>query len=100
MNSTKLSRLVRALLAGDFDFEAPSHRKSSGLALFLAGLGAGVVAGMLFAPVSGDELRSRVSDRAREGFDKVKAGAEDLAARAKAPTGQTAAGSSAETRVS
>jgi hypothetical protein len=99
MNSKKLSRLLRAVLAGDFDFEAPSHRKSSGVALFLAGLGAGVVAGMLFAPVSGEELRSKVVDRAREGLDKAKSEAENFSSRAKAPSAQSGS-QPAETKVS
>src|SRR5437868_6934432 len=99
MNSKKLSRLLRAVLAGDFDFEAPSHRKSSGIALFLAGVGAGVIAGMLFAPVSGEEVRSKVVDRAREGLDKAKSEARNFASRAKAPSAQSG-NQPAETKVS
>lgn len=83
MDSRKLARVLRAVLSGDFDFEAPSHRTSSGVALFVAGLGAGVLVGMLFAPVSGEKLRSGLSERAREGFDAARSKATTMASRAR-----------------
>ena len=81
MDSKNLVRFLRAVLAGDFDFEAPSRRTSSGVALFLAGVGAGVLVGMLFAPVSGEQLRSEIGDRAREGFERAKSKTEEFSAR-------------------
>lgn len=83
MNSQKIARILRAVLAGDFDFEAPSHRTSSGVALFLAGLGAGVLVGMLFAPTSGEELRSEIGERTREGLDKARSKAQEFSSRQK-----------------
>src|SRR6266446_1771063 len=38
---------------------------------FLAGCGAGIVAGLLLAPRSGEELRGEISTRVREGYDTV-----------------------------
>ncbi len=70
MDSRRLARLVRAILAGDVEFEAPSHRKSRGVALFLAGMGAGVLVGVLLAPAADgpkarvDEERSKTRERA------------------------------------
>jgi hypothetical protein len=52
MHSRRLARIIRAILAGDFEFEAPGHRTSTGVALFLAGMGAGVLVGVLLAPAS------------------------------------------------
>lgn len=84
MNSTKVARVVRALLSGDFDVEIPRRRtSSSSVALFLAGVGAGIVLGMLFAPVSGEQLRSEVSDRARQGLESAKSTAREFATRQK-----------------
>ena len=83
MNTEKIARIVRAVLAGDFDFDAPSRRTSSGVALFLAGLGAGVVVGMLFAPTSGEELRSGIGERTREGIDKARSKAQEFSTRQK-----------------
>lgn len=80
MDSRKLTRVLRGLLSGDFDFEAPSRRTSTGLALFLAGMGAGVVLGMLFAPARGEQLRSEVSERARQGYQKARSRAQEFAA--------------------
>lgn len=84
MNSKKLARFLRAVLAGDFDFDAPSHRASSNVALFLAGMGAGVLVGMLFAPVSGEQLRSDLGNRARESMEKAKSKSESVRARSSA----------------
>ncbi len=83
MDSKKIARVVRALVSGDFDLEAPRRRTSSKVALFLAGMGTGVVLGMLFAPVTGEQLRSQVSDRAREGLEKAKSTAQEFASRQK-----------------
>ncbi len=90
MDSKKLARVLRAVLSGDFDFKAPSHRTSSGVVLFVAGLGAGVLAGMLFAPGSGEKLRSDLRDRAREGFESAKSKASNMAARARGEGGSDA----------
>ena len=87
MDSNKLARFLRAVMAGDLHFEAPSHKTSSGVALFLAGMGAGVVLGMLFAPLSGEQLRTEVSDRTRAGIGKVKAQAKEFASRQMSPAG-------------
>jgi len=43
----------------------------SKLLTFLAGCGAGIVAGMVLAPSSGRELRGNLSNRAQEGMDKL-----------------------------
>ncbi len=83
MDSKKLARFLRGVMSGNFDFEAPRHRASSNVALFVAGLGAGVLVGMLFAPVSGEKLRSDLGDRAREGFESAKSKAVNMAARAR-----------------
>ncbi len=81
MNSNKLARVLRALVSGDFDVRVPRRRASSNVALFLAGAGTGIMLGMLFTPVSGEQLRSEVSDRAREGLEKAKSTARDFGAR-------------------
>jgi len=90
MDSKRLARVLRAVLAGDFDFDAPSHRTSSGIALFVAGLGAGLLVGMLFAPTSGETFRSEIGDKARDGFEKARSKAQDFAGRQKNPTSETA----------
>ncbi len=92
MNSNKVARVLRALVSGDFDVDVPRRRTSSNIALFLAGVGTGIMLGMLFTPVSGEQLRSKVSDRAREGLDKAKSAAQEFAARPKS----SASGVSAE----
>ncbi len=81
MDSTNLARFLRSVMTGDFRFEAPSRRISSGVAIFLAGMGAGVVVGMLFAPLSGEELRTEVKERTRAGVEKVKEQAQEFASR-------------------
>jgi hypothetical protein len=62
MDSRRLARIIRAILAGDFEFEAPSRRTSTRVALFLAGMGAGVLLGALFAPAS-SAGRARVNQQ-------------------------------------
>jgi YtxH-like protein len=91
MNSKKLGRLARAILTGDFDFKAPSRHGSTGLALFLAGVGTGVVVGMFFAPSSGEELRSDLKARAREGYNAARSKAQEFSTRPKSPSSETAA---------
>lgn len=44
---------------------------SNGFLWFLAGLGIGAVAGVLYAPRSGKETREAILDRAEEGRDYV-----------------------------
>jgi hypothetical protein len=87
MDSRRLARLVRAILAGDFEFEAPGHRTSKGVALFLAGMGAGVLVGVLLAPAA-DGPKARVDE------DGSKTG--EVAAHPKEPLGETAGHSKAE----
>jgi gas vesicle protein len=94
MDSKNFFRFVRAVLAGDF--EAPSRRTSSGVALFLAGVGAGVLIGMLFAPLSGEQLRSEIGDRARESFEKAKSKTEEFSARSKVSGSEKSTSEAAE----
>jgi gas vesicle protein len=49
-----------------------SDRDGSGFVWFLAGLGLGAVAGVLYAPRSGNETREVLRARAEEGRDYVK----------------------------
>ncbi len=78
MDSRKLARIGRAVLAGDFDFQAPSRHASYGLAFFLAGLGAGIAVGVIFAPNAGADIRSALGERARAGIDQVHAGVDQV----------------------
>lgn len=48
------------------------EEEDSSLPFFLLGVGLGVVAGILFAPQSGEETRQLIKDRADEGVDYVK----------------------------
>jgi gas vesicle protein len=50
----------------------------SEIGYFLAGLGAGVIFGLLFAPRSGEEIREYLRERAEEGRDYLKRQAESL----------------------
>lgn len=72
IDSKKAMRIARAILSGDVNFETPRERTSAGIPLFLAGLGAGVALGMLFAPGSGEETRMHIAERAKEGLDAAK----------------------------
>ena len=47
-------------------------RKSGGLFRFIAGVGLGVGAGMLFAPKSGEELRKDLKKKTDELLEKIK----------------------------
>jgi gas vesicle protein len=51
---------------------------NAGLSYFLAGVGAGIILGLLFAPRSGEETRDYLRERAGEGGDYVKKRAEAL----------------------
>ena len=95
MDSKKIGRVLRALVSGDFDFEAPRRRTSTNVAVFLAGMGTGMVLGMLFAPMSGEQLRSEVSGRAREDFEKANSSALEFAAHQKSSDTLTTAEKSA-----
>ena len=78
MDSRRLARIIRAILAGDFEFEAPSHRTSTRVALFLAGMGAGVLVGVFLAPTS----------RAATPRVNKQASGTDVALRPKEPSGE------------
>jgi hypothetical protein len=82
IDTKKVMRIARAILSGDVDFDIPSRRSSSGFPLFLAGLASGVVLGVLFAPGAGEETRSQIIDRAREGLDTAKAKGQEFGRRA------------------
>lgn len=49
-----------------------SERDSNSFLWFLAGLGFGAIAGVLYAPRSGDETREVIRSRAEEGRDYVR----------------------------
>jgi gas vesicle protein len=49
-----------------------SDRGSSSLGWFLAGLGIGAVAGVLYAPRSGDETRQALRSRAEDGREFMR----------------------------
>ena len=85
MDSRQLIRAIRAIRAGDFKFEAPSYRTSTGVALFLAGMGTGVLLGVLLAPAS---------DSARVKKDGSRSG--ELATRPQALLGEAAVQNKAE----
>jgi hypothetical protein len=87
MDSRQLLRVIRAILAGDFKFETPSYRTSTGVALFLAGMGTGVLLGVLLAPAS---------DSRSGGVKKDGSGSGEFATRPKEPSGEAAVQSKAE----
>ena len=45
---------------------------------FVAGAALGALAGILFAPATGEETRKKIMDAAAEGYDQAKEGAEVL----------------------
>lgn len=49
-----------------------SDRDSNGLVWFLAGLGIGALAGILYAPRSGDETREAIRSKAEEGREYMR----------------------------
>jgi gas vesicle protein len=55
---------------------------STRLTYFLVGAGIGAVLALLFAPKSGEELRSDIADATRKGIDKSKEAAQQLGAKA------------------
>ena len=55
---------------------------STKLTYFLVGAGIGAVLALLFAPKSGEELRSDIADATRKGIDKSKEAAQQLGAKA------------------
>ncbi|MGZ8843304.1 MAG: YtxH domain-containing protein [Pyrinomonadaceae bacterium] len=55
---------------------------STRLTYFLVGAGIGAVLALLFAPKSGEELRSDIADATRKGIDKTKEAAQELGAKA------------------
>jgi gas vesicle protein len=50
----------------------------SGLGYFLAGLGVGAIAALLFAPKSGEETRGLIAQKANEGRDYMSQRGQDL----------------------
>jgi gas vesicle protein len=55
---------------------------STRLTYFLVGAGIGAVLALLFAPKSGEELRSDIADATRKGIDKSKEAAQQIGAKA------------------
>lgn len=55
---------------------------STKLTFFLVGAGIGAVLALLFAPKSGEELRSDIADATRKGIDKSREAAQQLGAKA------------------
>ena len=55
---------------------------STRLTYFLVGAGIGAVLALLFAPKSGEELRSDIADATRKGIDRSKEAAAQLGAKA------------------
>jgi gas vesicle protein len=60
---------LQSLAEADF----MSERDSNGFLWFLAGLGIGALAGVLYAPQSGTETREAIRAKAEEGRELVKA---------------------------
>jgi len=85
-DSEKTLGLLRAILRGDV--EVRPKRSYSGLPAFLAGLGTGIAVGILFAPDSGEETRSRLADRARQGVEFAKEKGQELGKRAQESVGR------------
>jgi len=56
--------------------------KWTGFFAFLLGAGLGVVAGMLLAPKSGEELREDLTDRLDEGATRLRAASKSVRRRA------------------
>jgi gas vesicle protein len=85
-DSEKTLKLLRAILSGEV--EVRPRRSYSGLPSFLAGLGAGIAVGILFAPGSGEETRSMLSERARQGVEFAKEKGQELGKRAQETVGR------------
>jgi len=56
--------------------------KWTGVFAFLVGASLGVVAGMLLAPKSGEDLREDLTDRLNEGADRVRSAGRSVSRRA------------------
>jgi gas vesicle protein len=82
VDSRKVLRIARAILSGDINLETPQSKSSSGIPLFLAGLGTGVALGMLFAPASGEETRMHIAERAKEGVETAKSKGQEFSRKA------------------
>lgn len=82
VDSNKALRIARAILSGNVDIETPRHKASSGFGLFLAGVGAGVAFGLLFAPESGEETRMHLAERAKEGLEAAKSKGQEFSRKA------------------
>jgi gas vesicle protein len=54
------------------------HDQSAGFGYLLIGIGIGVVAGLFFAPRSGEEMREDIRRRTHEGVDYLNQQAEKL----------------------
>lgn len=52
--------------------------KSESVLSFVAGAALGALAGILFAPATGEETRKKIMDAASEGYEEAKEGAEEL----------------------
>jgi gas vesicle protein len=52
--------------------------ENKGISYFFLGLGIGVAVGMIFAPVSGNEARGAIRNRALEGGDYLKRRGQDI----------------------
>jgi YtxH-like protein len=87
IDSKKAARVVRAILSGDVDFSLPRKKRTSGIPLFLAGLGTGAALGILFAPGSGEETRKHIAERTQDGIDMAKTRSQELSRRAKETVG-------------
>ena len=85
-DSERTLNLLRAIVRGDV--EVRPRRSYSGLPTFLAGLGTGIAVGILFAPDSGEETRSRIADRARQGVEYAKEKGQELGKRAQESVGR------------
>jgi gas vesicle protein len=59
-----------------------ANSKWTGLFAFFLGASLGVVAGMLLAPKSGEDLREDLNDRLSEGAERVRATSRSVARRA------------------
>ena len=64
---------------GDRDYGDSISNK---LTYFLVGAGIGAVLALLFAPKSGEELRSDIADATRKGIDRSKEAAQQIGAKA------------------
>jgi hypothetical protein len=52
-------------------YKGPNHTARN-VAMFAAGVGVGVGAAILFAPVSGEEIRSQIGNKVQDFGDRVK----------------------------